>query len=67
MLHVIDGTWQPNTADLRSGINPGFGATINIINGGIECNKPGGRETNQSRNRGDYYKQFAWYLYVDYE
>ena len=67
MLHVIDGTWVPNTADRRNGINPGFGATINIINGGIECNKPGGRETKQSLNRADYYKQFAWYLYVDYE
>ena len=67
MLHVIDGTWVPNTADRRNGINPGFGATINIINGGIECNKPGGRETKQSGNRAEYYKQFAWYLYVDYE
>ena len=50
MLHVIDGTWVPNTADRRNGINPGFGATINIINGGIECNKPGG-ETKQASNR----------------
>ena len=66
MLHVIDGTWVPNSADQRNGINPGFGATINIINGGIECNKPNG-ETRQARHRAEYYKEFAWYLYADYE
>jgi len=67
MLHVIDGTWVPNSEDRRNGIKPGFGATINIINGGLECNKPDGRESNQAKNRIEYYKQFAWYLYVDYK
>jgi hypothetical protein len=50
----------------RNKIEPGFGATINIINGGLECNTKDGRETNQALNRIEYYKQFAWYLYVDY-
>jgi len=67
MLHVIDGTWVPNSEDKRNGIEPGFGATINIINGGLECNKKNGRESNQAKNRIAYYKQFAWYLYVDYK
>lgn len=67
MLHVIDGTWVPNSDDRRNGISPGFGATINIINGGLECNKEDGKESKQARNRIEYYKQFAWYLYVDYE
>lgn len=67
MLHVIDGTWQPNAEDRRNGIEPGFGATINIINGGLECNKPDGRESNQAKNRIAYYKKFAWYLYVDFQ
>jgi len=67
MLHVIDGTWVPNEEDKRNGITPGFGATINIINGGLECNTKDGRESKQARNRIEYYKQFAWYLYVDYE
>jgi len=67
MLHVIDGTWVPNQEDRRNGINPGFGATINIINGGLECNTRDGRESKQAANRIKYYKQFAWYLYVDYE
>ena len=38
----------------------GFGATINIINGGLECNKPDGRESPQAKNRIAYYKKFAW-------
>jgi len=66
MLHVIDGTWVPNSVDRANGIEPGFGATINIINGGLECNTKDGRETKQALNRIEYYKQFAWYLYVDY-
>lgn len=67
MLHVIDGTWVPNSVDRENGIEPGFGATINIINGGLECNTKDGRESNQAINRIEYYKQFAWYLYVDFE
>ena len=53
--------------DQRSGISPGFGSTINIINGGVECNTKDGRESKQARNRIEYYKQFAWYLYVHYQ
>lgn len=67
MLHVIDGTWVPNNEDKRNGIEPGFGATINIINGGLECNTKDGRESKQATNRIAYYKKFAWYLYVDYD
>ena len=38
----------------------GFGTTINIINGGLECNKPNGKESPQAKNRIAYYKKFAW-------
>lgn len=62
MLHVIDGTWQPNDRDKANGLVPGFGVTIQIINGGVEC---GGAEENaQSLNRITYYKAFANYLKV---
>lgn len=62
MLHVIDGTWQPNDRDKANGLVSGFGVTIQIINGGVEC---GGAEENaQSLNRIAYYKQFANYLKV---
>ncbi len=57
MLHVVDGTWQPNAVDTAAGIKPGFGATTNIINGGIECGQQ--VEKPQSLNRIAYYKQFA--------
>lgn len=38
----------------------GFGATINIINGGIECGK--GTELPQTRHRIDFYRTFCEYL-----
>ncbi|WP_078084438.1 chitinase [Microbulbifer mangrovi] len=62
MLHVIDGTWQPNAQDLNSGLVRGFGVTTMIINGGIECG--GSNEHAQSQNRIDYYRNFAAYLSV---
>ncbi|MFG6447881.1 glycoside hydrolase family 19 protein [Roseateles sp. BYS180W] len=57
MLHVVDGTWQPNATDAAAGIKPGFGATTNVINGGIECGQ--GAEKPQSVNRIAYYRQHA--------
>ncbi len=50
MLHVIDRTWVPSEAELNAGIGYGFGKTINIINGGIECgeqNKLKGQPVNR--------------------
>lgn len=57
MLHVVDGTWKPNAVDTAAGIKPGFGATTNIINGGIECGQ--GYEKPQSVNRIAYYREHA--------
>jgi chitodextrinase len=57
MMHVIDGTWQPNAHDLASGLTPGFGVTTQIINGGVECG--GTDEHVQSANRITYYRAFA--------
>jgi chitinase len=34
---VMTGEWTPSDADVSAGRNPGFGMTINIINGGLEC------------------------------
>lgn len=62
MLHVIDGTWQPNDRDKANGLVSGFGVTIQIINGGVECG--GADENAQSLNRIAYYKEFAKYLNV---
>ncbi|MCG8668410.1 MAG: cellulose binding domain-containing protein [Pseudomonadales bacterium] len=62
MLHVIDGTWQPNANDLAAGLVSGFGVTTQIINGGIECG--GSSEHIQSQNRINYYQAIANYLSV---
>ncbi|MBP8160114.1 MAG: chitinase, partial [Aeromonas sp.] len=60
MLHVIDGTWQPNDHDRQNGLVPGFGVTTQIINGGVECG--GTAEHAQSQNRITYYQAQAQYL-----
>ncbi len=62
MLHVIDGTWQPNDRDASNGLVPGFGVTTQIINGGVECG--GSTENAQSLNRIAYYKEAARYFNV---
>ena len=62
MLHVVDGTWQPNQHDIDNGLLTGFGVTTQIINGGIECG--GSQEHLQSQNRIGYYLSFTDYLDV---
>lgn len=52
MLHVIDRTWTPSQREVDAGIGYGFGTTINVINGGIECgeqNKNKGQPVNRIR------------------
>ncbi|WP_336989394.1 chitinase, partial [Aeromonas hydrophila] len=52
MLHVIDRTWGPSQREIAAGIGYGFGTTINVINGGIECgeqNKNKGQPVNRIR------------------
>jgi basic endochitinase B len=34
---IITGKWKPTLNDKRKGRLPGFGAIINVINGGLEC------------------------------
>lgn len=66
ILHIMDGTWVPNEVDLARGIRPGFGATTNVVNGGIECGQStdGVNEKPQSANRIEYYKGIAAHLNV---
>ncbi|MBL4674140.1 MAG: chitinase, partial [Arenicella sp.] len=52
MLHVIDRTWVPSQRESDAGIGYGFGTTINVINGGIECgehNRFKGQPVNRIR------------------
>lgn len=58
---VINNTWTPNTQDTLGNRFPGFGAVVNVINGGIECNKPPSASTNY---RYGYYQFFCRYFKV---
>ena len=54
--HVVDGSWQPNDEEKAAGRIPGFGATIMVINGGLECGSP---NDARSLNRQKHYKQYC--------
>jgi hypothetical protein len=53
---VMIGKWQPNSADKAAGRTPGFGMTINIINGQVECNK--GEKMSGMNDRIGFYRYF---------
>jgi chitinase len=57
---VLVGEWKPTKADIKAGRKPGFGVTIDIINGAVEC----GTVTPQAQNRILYFKQFSKFLNV---
>lgn len=46
---MIPGKWTPTPEQTALGLRPGFGATVNIINGGIECGGPSENTKVQSR------------------
>ena len=52
---VMTGKWQPNAADKAAGRVPGFGMTINIVNGPVECNKG---ENGSMNDRISFYQHF---------
>lgn len=59
---VMAGVWTPSAQDLAMGRKPGFGMTINIINGGLECGMP----TNAKvEDRVGFYLKFTQDLGVD--
>jgi hypothetical protein len=53
---VMTGKWQPNTADKAAGHTPGFGMTINIVNGQVECNQ--GDSVYSMTDRIGFYQYF---------
>lgn len=59
---IMTGKWKPNTADLQKGRKPGFGATVNVINGGVECGS--GKDMDKTKYRYEYYKYFCKYFHV---
>ncbi len=59
---VMTGGFAPSAADLAAGRVAGFGLTIDIINGGIECG--GGAPTAQVQDRIGFYQRYAGLLGV---
>lgn len=58
---VMSGSWQPSPSDVSQGRAPGFGMTINIINGGLECSIP---TNDKVRDRVGFYERFTQMLGV---
>jgi chitinase len=54
---VMVGNWTPSITDVADGRNPGFGETINIINGGIECGQPNPAASNRITNYQNFCSQ----------
>ena len=53
---VMTSKWQPSAGDKSKGRSPGFGMTINIINGQIECNH--GNNMYSMNDRIGFYQYF---------
>lgn len=53
---VMTGKWVPDEKDIAAKRKPGFGMTINIINGGIECNATNKEVVANRQNRIDFYR-----------
>ena len=59
---IMTGQWKPTENDVQNGRLPGFGATVNVINGGVEC---GGRtDLEKTTYRYAYYKYFCTYFHI---
>ncbi len=63
MLHVIDRTWVPSQRETDAGIGYGFGTTINVINGGIECGEQN-KDKGQPVNRIRYWEGLAEHYHI---
>lgn len=59
---IMVGKWIPTEDDIRNNRLPGFGATVNVINGGVECGN--GVELEKTHYRYEYYKYFCTYFKV---
>jgi hypothetical protein len=53
---VMTGKWKPKASDIAGKRAPGFGMTINIINGALECGK--GEDLPNMQSRISFYRHF---------
>lgn len=59
---IMSGKWVPTKKDSLEGRSSGFGAVINVINGGIEC---GDNVSPKTAYRLAYYEYFCKYFNVN--
>ncbi|AZQ61654.1 T9SS type A sorting domain-containing protein [Flammeovirga pectinis] len=59
---VMVGNWIPSSFDTQNGRSPGFGVTVNIINGGLECGS--GTEKTKVVSRIGHYERHSEILGV---
>lgn len=59
---VMVGSWTPSAADRSGNREPGFGMTVNIINGGLECNRG---PDSRVDDRIGFYRRYAELMAVD--
>ncbi|WP_156152579.1 glycoside hydrolase family 19 protein [Flammeovirga sp. OC4] len=59
---VMVGNWEPTSYDLENNRLPGFGVTVNIINGGLECGS--GTEKAKVLSRIGHYERHSSILNV---
>lgn len=64
---VVCGKWIPSEQDRQQGRKPGFGMTINIINGGEECQSKKPEIVKNRQDRIGFYRHFAALLHVPVE
>ncbi|HEV2354773.1 MAG TPA: chitinase [Puia sp.] len=64
---VMTGKWQPSAQDRTMGRRPGFGMTINIINGNVECRSGTTAAREDREDRIGHYRHFAGMLSVPVE
>jgi basic endochitinase B len=64
---VVCGKWVPSAQDRHLGRQPGFGMTINIINGGEECRSKAPEIIRNREDRIGFYRHFAALLHVSVE
>ncbi|WP_298733575.1 glycoside hydrolase family 19 protein [uncultured Chitinophaga sp.] len=62
---MIPGKWTPAAEQTAIGLKPGFGATVNIINGGIECGS--GTENAKVLSRIGHYQRYTGLKQVSLE
>jgi len=59
---IMVGNWKPNEMDSTKGRLPGFGAVVNVINGGVECGDMTENRSTTTRYR--YFEFFCDYFQV---